>query len=100
TSGDRLLAVTTIGFDIAGLELFTPLTSGGTVVLAPGGIVHDPDQLRDLLIQEQVSVMQATPSLWRAALDSPDVTQALTRVRVLVGGEALPSDLADRLTTT
>ncbi|WP_037924801.1 AMP-binding protein, partial [Streptomyces violaceorubidus] len=99
-SGDRLLAVTTIGFDIAGLELFTPLTSGGTVVLARGGIVHDPDQLRDLLVQEQVSVMQATPSLWRAALDSPDVTRALAGVRVLVGGEALPSDLADRLTTT
>ncbi|MGW2299455.1 amino acid adenylation domain-containing protein, partial [Streptomyces violaceorubidus] len=98
TSGDRLLAVTTVGFDIAGLELFTPLISGGTVVLAPGGIVHDPDQLRDLLVQGQVSVMQATPSLWRAALDSPDVTRALAGVRVLVGGEALPSDLADRLT--
>ncbi|MER6169537.1 amino acid adenylation domain-containing protein, partial [Streptomyces violaceorubidus] len=98
TDSDRLLAVTTIGFDIAGLELFAPLISGGTVVLAPGGIVHDPDQLRDLLVQEQVSVMQATPSLWRAALDSPDVTRALTGVRVLVGGEALPVDLADRLT--
>ncbi|MFF8098162.1 amino acid adenylation domain-containing protein, partial [Streptomyces sp. NPDC016675] len=96
--GDRLLAVTTVGFDIAGLELFAPLTAGAAVVVAPTGVVHDPDQLRALLTDERVTVMQATPSLWRSVVDDAGAAAALAGVRVLVGGEALPVDLADRLT--
>ncbi|MEU5757338.1 amino acid adenylation domain-containing protein, partial [Streptomyces sp. NPDC047829] len=96
--GDRLLAVTTVGFDIAGLELFAPLTAGAAVVVAPSGVVHDPEQLRVLLTDEQVTVMQATPSLWRSVVDDAGAAAALAGVRVLVGGEALPTDLADRLT--
>ncbi|MDP5311600.1 non-ribosomal peptide synthetase [Streptomyces poriferorum] len=97
TADDRLLAVTTVGFDIAGLELFAPLTTGATVVLAPPGLVHDPATLRQTLDQEQVTVMQATPSLWRAV--TPDAGKSLRGVRVLVGGEALPTDLATQLTS-
>ncbi|WP_203721097.1 AMP-binding protein, partial [Paractinoplanes brasiliensis] len=41
-AGDQLLAVTTIGFDIAGLELFLPLTVGATVVLADRDTARDP----------------------------------------------------------
>ncbi|MEU9292049.1 amino acid adenylation domain-containing protein, partial [Streptomyces sp. NPDC048275] len=98
THGDRLLAVTTIGFDIAGLELFTPLTAGAAVVIAPSGLVHDPEGLRALLAGERVTVMQATPSLWRSVTADPGAAGALAGVRVLVGGEALPVDLADQLT--
>ncbi|WP_329542010.1 non-ribosomal peptide synthase/polyketide synthase [Streptomyces sp. NBC_01358] len=97
TAHDRLLAVTTVGFDIAGLELFAPLTTGATVVLAPPGLVHDPAALRQTLDQERVTVMQATPSLWRAV--TPDAGESLRGVRVLVGGEALPTDLATQLTS-
>ncbi|MEU9954087.1 AMP-binding protein, partial [Streptomyces sp. NPDC047939] len=97
TAHDRLLAVTTVGFDIAGLELFAPLTTGATVVLAPPGLVHDPAALRQTLDQEQVTVMQATPSLWRAVVS--DAGESLRAVRVLVGGEALPTDLAAQLTS-
>ncbi|MFD3622696.1 amino acid adenylation domain-containing protein, partial [Streptomyces sp. NPDC058676] len=96
--GDRLLAVTTIGFDIAGLELFTPLTAGATVVIAPTGLVHDPDRLRTLLTEEKITVMQATPSLWRSVTADPGAAAALAGVRVLVGGEAVPADLAEQLT--
>ncbi|MEU0229178.1 amino acid adenylation domain-containing protein, partial [Streptomyces sp. NPDC006284] len=96
--GDRLLAVTTVGFDIAGLELFAPLTAGAAVVVAPAGVVHDPEQLRALLTGKRVTVMQATPSLWRSVVDDAGAAAALAGVRVLVGGEALPVDLAERLT--
>ncbi|MEU0229116.1 amino acid adenylation domain-containing protein [Streptomyces sp. NPDC006284] len=96
--GDRLLAVTTVGFDIAGLELFAPLTAGAAVIVAPSGVVHDPEQLRVLLTDEQVTVMQATPSLWRSVTADEGAAAALAGVRVLAGGEALPTDLADRLT--
>ncbi|MEU2235263.1 amino acid adenylation domain-containing protein [Streptomyces vietnamensis] len=91
-AGDRLLAVTTVGFDIAGLELFVPLLSGAAVVVAARDVVRDPVALCRLAVESGATVMQATPSLWRAVLaEDPAVVE---RLRVLVGGEALPSDLA------
>ncbi|MBW4702075.1 MULTISPECIES: non-ribosomal peptide synthetase [unclassified Micromonospora] len=89
--GERLLAVTTVGFDIAGLELFLPLTTGATVVIAPRETVRDTARIAALL--RTASVMQATPTLWRALVsDEPD---AVAGVRVLVGGEPLPPDLIE-----
>ncbi|MFG1644993.1 non-ribosomal peptide synthase/polyketide synthase [Amycolatopsis sp. NPDC049252] len=90
TQGDRLLAVTTVGFDIAGLEIFAPLLAGATVVLAGRDTVRDSRALA-ALAEDGVTLMQATPSLWHALLAEP---ADLTAVHVLVGGEALPDDLA------
>ncbi|MFD3622513.1 amino acid adenylation domain-containing protein, partial [Streptomyces sp. NPDC058676] len=95
TADDRLLAVTTVGFDIAGLELYLPLLSGASIVLADRDEVRDPDALRTLIAREAVTVMQATPSLWHALAAEPD--DALKDVRALVGGEALPTALAQTL---
>ncbi|WP_217142904.1 non-ribosomal peptide synthetase [Streptomyces sp. AC627_RSS907] len=93
--GDRLLAVTTLGFDIANLELLAPLVTGAAVVVAGPDETRDPARLRRLLLTERVSVMQATPSLWQAV--SAEGAPALGGVRVLVGGEALPAPLAREL---
>ncbi|MEW1601535.1 amino acid adenylation domain-containing protein, partial [Streptomyces sp. NPDC093808] len=93
--GDRLLAVTTLGFDIANLELLAPLVAGAAVVVAGADEVRDPARLRHLLAAERVSVMQATPSLWQAV--AAEVAPVLGGVRVLVGGEALPAALAREL---
>ncbi|MFD0552535.1 amino acid adenylation domain-containing protein [Streptomyces rectiviolaceus] len=94
-AGDRLGAVTTVGFDIAGLELFVPLLSGAAVVVADRETVRDPAALARLVAAQDVTVMQATPSLWRALL--AEDASVLSGVRVLVGGEALPGDLAQAL---
>ncbi|GAA2899412.1 hypothetical protein GCM10010517_64910 [Streptosporangium fragile] len=91
--GDRLVAVTTIAFDIAALELYVPLISGATVVLASRETVRDPAALGDLLAD--ATIVQATPSL----LGSLDPA-ALAGLRVLVGGEALPAALAETLVST
>ncbi|PPU87176.1 non-ribosomal peptide synthetase [Xanthomonas populi] len=92
---DRVLAVTTITFDIAGLELYLPLLVGARVVIAPAGITHDPRSLSRLIAHEQISVVQATPSLWRILLANEDL--ALDRIHALVGGEALVPELATQL---
>ncbi|MCC8475814.1 amino acid adenylation domain-containing protein [Xanthomonas arboricola] len=92
---DRVLAVTTITFDIAGLELYLPLLVGARVVIAPAGITHDPRSLSRLIAQEQISMVQATPSLWRILLANQDL--ALDRIHALVGGEALVPELATQL---
>ncbi|MFC4070636.1 amino acid adenylation domain-containing protein, partial [Actinoplanes subglobosus] len=96
-AGDRLLAVTTVGFDISGLELYLPLLSGAAVVLAAKEAVQDPEVLAGLVRRTGATVVQATPTLWRALADVPGGAAALTGLRVLVGGEALPPELASEL---
>ncbi|MDW6064870.1 AMP-binding protein [Streptomyces sp. FXJ1.4098] len=93
--GDRLLAVTTVAFDIAVLELFLPLVSGAGVVVAGSGVVRDVFALGGLVESAGVSVMQATPSLWQELVSG--VPECVGGLRMLVGGEALPSGLAERM---
>ncbi|WP_432006444.1 daptomycin non-ribosomal peptide synthetase DptA [Streptomyces parvus] len=102
TPHDRLLAVTTVGFDIAGLELFAPLLAGAAIVLADEDAVRDPASITSLCARHHVTVVQATPSWWRAMLDGApaDAAARLKHVRILVGGEPLPADLARVLTAT
>jgi amino acid adenylation domain-containing protein len=95
SSSSRLLAVTTLCFDISVLELFLPLAVGATVVLASSAASRDAFQLKALLERSEVDVMQATPSTWRSLLSSG--WQGGSRVTALCGGEALPADLAAQL---
>ncbi|GID33104.1 hypothetical protein Abr02nite_80870 [Paractinoplanes brasiliensis] len=92
TPADRLLAVTTVSFDMSVIELFLPLAVGAAVVLADREVVRDPAALAAELARQDITAMMATPSLWHALVTGTDAD--LTRVRALVGGEALPSDLA------
>ncbi|EYT79782.1 diguanylate cyclase, partial [Streptomyces sp. Tu 6176] len=97
--GDTLVAVTTVSFDIAALELWVPLISGATVVLADRDTVRDPAALSALVDAHRPAVMQATPSLWQALL-AEGAPASLVGTSVLVGGEAVPADLAERLART
>ncbi|MGW7166704.1 amino acid adenylation domain-containing protein [Streptomyces sp. NPDC054884] len=97
---DRLVAVTTVGFDIAGLELYLPLLHGARTVLAARDVVRDPRALRELLVSAGATVVQATPSLWQALVCEDDADAGADMpagLRVLVGGEALPGELARTL---
>jgi enterobactin synthetase component F len=86
------LALTTVIFDIAGLELFLPLTVGARVLMAPRDAVYNPSALARLIYRGGVTHVQATPSVWRILLASPQMT--LDDVHALVGGEPLTADLA------
>jgi amino acid adenylation domain-containing protein len=104
---DVLLAVTSISFDIAALELFLPLISGSRVVIASRGEAQDPYLLAKAIRRSHCTVMQATPATWRTLLLSgwSDATvsskdHGSRRLRVLCGGEPLSDDLADRLLAT
>ena len=66
SASDRLLAVTTIGFDIAALELYLPLLSGASVAVADGDTVKDAAALLRAVETSGATVMQATPTLWQA----------------------------------
>jgi surfactin family lipopeptide synthetase A len=92
---DRLLAVTTLSFDIAGLELYLPLVVGAQVVIASRQMAADGRQLADTIASEAISVMQATPATWRLLLDSG--WHGSASLRILCGGETLTRELAERL---
>ena len=95
TAEDILLAVTTLSFDIAGLELFLPLTQGARVVIASRATAGNGEQLSQALQSSRATIMQATPTTWQTLLNvgwqgSPDL-------KILCGGEALSRELADQL---
>lgn len=92
---DTILAITTICFDISGLELFLPLIAGGTVVIADQDTVSDGRALAEEISRREITVLQATPATWRLLLDSG--WEGQTNLKALCGGEALPLDLAGRL---
>ena len=94
-AGDVLVAVTTISFDIAGLELFLPLIVGATVAIAERDAVADGFKLLKQIEAVRATVMQATPAGWRLLLEAG--FRAPNRFKMLCGGEALPRDLANRL---
>ena len=93
--GDRLLAVTTISFDIATLEMLLPLCSGATLVVADRFAVGDPFELARLLEEHDVTFLQATPFTWRLLANSGWAGKP--NLRMVTGGEALPRDLANKL---
>ncbi|MBC7538416.1 MAG: amino acid adenylation domain-containing protein [Bacteriovorax sp.] len=94
-SFDKLLAVTTLSFDIAVLELFLPLISGGTIYLATGAEAMNGVSLKNIIEQKNISIMQATPSTWRLLLSSG--WRGDKKIKVLCGGEAFPLDLSKSL---
>ena len=93
--GDRLLSVTTIAFDIAGLELWLPLVSGGSVYLASAAAASDAGALAALIRDQSPTIMQATPSTWSMLVESG--WSGDRRLKILCGGEALSADLAREL---
>jgi amino acid adenylation domain-containing protein len=92
---DVLLAVTTLSFDISGLELLLPLITGARVVVASRDVAADGPRLAAALASHGATAMQATPATWRLLLESGWAPPA--GFKVLCGGEALPGDLAARL---
>ena len=94
-SHDRLLALTTLSFDIAALELFLPLINGAQLILATRETASDPVQLMNEMNRHRVTMMQATPATWRMLVEAG--WSGVPPIRILCGGEALPSDLAQAL---
>jgi amino acid adenylation domain-containing protein len=97
TEQDVLLSVTTLSFDIAGLELYLPLIVGARVVIASREVAADGIRLSELLTHSSATVMQATPATWRLLLAAG--WQGNKPLKILCGGEALSRELANQLLT-
>jgi len=95
TADDVLVAVTTLSFDIAVLELYLPLIVGGKCVIATRDVASDGQMLLALLESSDATVMQATPATWRLLIAAG--WKGSERFKVLCGGEAMPHDLIGEL---
>ena len=92
---DVLVAVTTVSFDMAAVELWLPLVTGAHMVMETRAVASDPRRLAAALDAAGATVFQATPATWRMLVEAgwpgrPGLT-------ALCGGEALPADLAGEL---
>ena len=92
---DTLLSVTTLSFDIFGLEIWLPLTTGAKVAIAPEDVARDGKKLAALMQGSGATVMQATPYAWRLLLESGWKGNA--NLKILCGGEAWSEELAAQL---
>jgi len=92
---DVMVSVTTLSFDIAGLELYVPLLVGARVEIVSRAIAMDGRQLRTVCDAVQPTIMQATPATWRMLIEAGWLGSK--KLTVLCGGEALPPDLAGAL---
>jgi amino acid adenylation domain-containing protein len=92
---DVLAAVTTISFDIAGLELYLPLLVGARIEMIDQETATDGELLKLRLQQSGATIMQATPTTWRQLVEAGWSGGA--GFRALCGGESLPRDLANEV---
>jgi amino acid adenylation domain-containing protein len=95
TDGDVMPSLTTFTFDIAALEVFLPLSSGGRVTVVPPAVASDGEQLAEFLRTGGITVVQATPATWQMAIDSG--WQGGPLLKILSGGEAMSRKLAGAL---
>ncbi len=95
SASDKLLAVTTLSFDIAGLELFLPLIAGAEVVIAGRDTTRDGKALATLLDDAGITIMQATPTTWKLLLEAGWAGKQ--NLKMLCGGEELTRELANEL---
>ena len=92
---DKLLAVTTLSFDMSVYELFVPLSNGATIVVAKSSEISDEPVLERLIEQYDINLIQATPSFWNILISSG--WQGKKDLIALCGGEALTSGLITQL---
>lgn len=92
----RMLAVTTLSFDISALELFLPLASGATVEIASSAMAKDPELLRGRLDSGEITHLQATPTTWRMLVNVGWQGRGAS-LHAWSGGEPLPAELALQL---
>jgi amino acid adenylation domain-containing protein len=95
TKEDSLLAVTTISFDIAGLELFLPLLVGATLVLADTETTKDGRALLEVIQEQKITIIQGTPATYKLML-AADWEQRFD-LKILCCGEPMSKDLAHKL---
>ncbi len=101
TGRDCVLHSSSIGFDVAVMEVFTPLVVGARLAIADRAVAQDADGLARFIAEEQVSIIVGlVASLMQAVVESPDFGRCTSLRHVMQGGEALPEATRDAFLRT
>ncbi len=92
---DRILATTTLSFDISVIEMFLPLIAGGSIAVVDRATAKDAQRLNSAIERHQVNIVQATPAMWRMILESDFAGGS--NMTFYTGGEPLPRDLLQKM---
>ncbi|WP_311315048.1 non-ribosomal peptide synthetase [Streptomyces naphthomycinicus] len=99
-AGDRILQKTPTGFDVSVWEFFWALQVGATMVVAKPGGHRDPAYLVEVIRAQRVTTLQFVPSMLAVFLAEPTAGTCTTLHTVILGGEALSLELADKFRRT
>ena len=92
-----MVSITTICFDIFVLEFWGALTTGMTLVLANENEQNNVVALNKLCLENQVTMIQTTPSRFKALLENKSTTDFIKKMTdIMVGGEGLPKGLIEK----
>lgn len=94
----RMLFLTTFAFDISVLEMFLPLITGNTVIVASQQEQLNPESIIKLIIDQDITVVQATPTTWSMIIDAHNWAD-VKPLHILCGGEYLSPALGEKLLT-
>ncbi|MDV3123367.1 non-ribosomal peptide synthase/polyketide synthase [Mycobacterium sp. 21AC1] len=96
TATDRMLVKTPISFDTSVWEVFWPLSTGATLVVARSGGHREPGYLAETIVSQRITAIDFVPSMLELFLEEARAAHCTSLTRVTVGGEALPTELAAR----
>ncbi len=98
--GDRLLALSSLGFDMSAYDVFGILATGGTAVVVEASAILSPSHWAELMSRHQITVWHSVPALLEMLVDyvctRPELYPRALRL-VLLGGDWIPVTLPDRL---
>ena len=95
---DIILAITPFTFDLSVPDIYLPLITGGSFVLAQSSIRFNPNEIIKYIVKYHVTMMQATPSIWRMLVNLGWKNES--KIKIISGGEGLSTWLADKLLDT
>ncbi|MGL4618100.1 amino acid adenylation domain-containing protein [Chroococcidiopsis sp.] len=95
TPGDRVLALSSLSFDLSVYDIFGTLAAGGTIVVPDSCSDRDPAHWANAIVQHQVTIWNSVPALMQMMVDyAADNSQVLANLRlVLLSGDWLPLTL-------
>jgi amino acid adenylation domain-containing protein len=99
-AGDRVFAISSLGFDLSVYDVFGTLAAGATIVLPDPGATRDPATWVDLIKREKVTIWNSVPALMEMLVAhnserDTDLTESLRLV--LLSGDWIPVTLPDRI---
>ncbi len=98
TAADRVLGLSSLGFDLSVYDIFGVLGAGGAIVLPDPRSAADPAHLADLLRSHGVTIWNSVPMFVQLFLEAQDAADALKRLRlVMMSGDWIPIGLPPRL---